>query len=471
MKIKSSCFLAMAVAATLGTVGSAYATNGYFLPGYGAKSIGMGGAGVAFAQDSLAAASNPAGILDVGTRGDFGLGIFNPPRRAYTDTTNSYFGDGRGQTESRSENDWFPVPNMGFTFQYDENIALGVAVYGNGLGTKYKVPVSDPDQRNFYNFTGQYGDSVGVDLMQVFMPITAAFRLNEENGVGVSIVPARQRFRANGIGQFAAVSSQPNGLSDTGYDFANGLGARLGWRGKFADGKVVLGATYATKVFMTKFNGYRGLFAEGGSFDVPENYAIGLALKPNDDLTLAFDVMRINYSDVPSVGNVGPCVDLTLTNSVADCANSGSQLGTIASNNGQAPGGLGRPDGMGFGWTDQTIYKVGVNYRYNDNWTFRAGYNYGKSPIPETEYAFNVLAPAVTEKHYAVGFTYNLGEQSILGFGSEAELTVSYLYAQKHKQAGLSALGQDLASGTQNAGYTEMEMFQHQLEISYGLKF
>ena len=38
----------------------AQATKGYFKIGYGSKNRGMGGGGMAFAQDSLAQAVNPA---------------------------------------------------------------------------------------------------------------------------------------------------------------------------------------------------------------------------------------------------------------------------------------------------------------------------------------------------------------------------------------------------------------------------
>jgi long-chain fatty acid transport protein len=42
------------------------ATDGYFSTGYGIIQQGQGGAGIALPQDSLAAATNPAGILFVG---------------------------------------------------------------------------------------------------------------------------------------------------------------------------------------------------------------------------------------------------------------------------------------------------------------------------------------------------------------------------------------------------------------------
>ncbi|QLQ01512.1 MAG: outer membrane protein transport protein [Thiobacillus sp.] len=40
---------------------------------------------------------------------------------------------------------------------------------------------------------------------------------------------------------------------------------------------------------------------------------------------------------------------------------------------------------MGFGWKDQTIYKLGVNWGVNERLQLRAGYNYGKSPIPDDQ--------------------------------------------------------------------------------------
>ena len=52
---------------------STYANNGYFSIGYGAKMMGMAGAAIAFPQDTLAGAVNPAGMsqfegLDIGAR-------------------------------------------------------------------------------------------------------------------------------------------------------------------------------------------------------------------------------------------------------------------------------------------------------------------------------------------------------------------------------------------------------------------
>ena len=58
----------------------AHATNGYLPHGYGTQSKGSAGAGVAMAQDTLAAATNPAGLIDLGNRLDVGIEIFSPDR-------------------------------------------------------------------------------------------------------------------------------------------------------------------------------------------------------------------------------------------------------------------------------------------------------------------------------------------------------------------------------------------------------
>ncbi|SDO82948.1 long-chain fatty acid transport protein [Halomonas shengliensis] len=61
----------------------ALATNGYFSHGYGTINQGMAGAGTALAQDSIAAATNPAGMAFVGNRADIGAELFSP-RREYS---------------------------------------------------------------------------------------------------------------------------------------------------------------------------------------------------------------------------------------------------------------------------------------------------------------------------------------------------------------------------------------------------
>jgi len=85
---------------------NANATNGYFQHGYGVKSQGMGGVGIALPQDALAAATNPAGMAFIGDRYDLGVNIFRPERES------EIVGNGGGASGQYDGNDteFFLIP-------------------------------------------------------------------------------------------------------------------------------------------------------------------------------------------------------------------------------------------------------------------------------------------------------------------------------------------------------------------------
>lgn len=95
----------------LGLSASAFATNGYFADGYGMKSIGMGGVGIALPQDSLAAATNPAGMVMVGDRMDIGASWFRPVRGA--DISGSPVPGFNGSYDGSDKKD-FIIPEFGY---------------------------------------------------------------------------------------------------------------------------------------------------------------------------------------------------------------------------------------------------------------------------------------------------------------------------------------------------------------------
>jgi long-chain fatty acid transport protein len=394
----------------------AYATNGYFLPGFGIRSQGMGGVGIAFGRDSLSAAANPANLVNTGMRGDMGFAVFNPERFASVGADAgqaSAFGF-NGSVESDSK--YFIVPEMGFSMNLTESLHFGVAVVGNGgMNTNYP--------ENFFSFSPgptpipPRDQKLGVDLIQLLVPISVAYKVNENHAFGASLVLAETRFRAYGLQAFQAfdagftITADPAHLTNQGYDYSYGAGIKLGWQGEFMDDKLTVGLTYASRTYMTNFDKYRGLFAEQGDFDIPENYGIGIAIKPVKNLVIAADVLRINYNDIASVGNLGPAspVGPAGVPSIPDPTKE-----------------LGNDNGMGFGWNNQTVYKLGVQYGVNQKLQVRAGYNYGASPIPNDQLTFGTLAPATVERHYSAGFTYKPNDT--------LEVTGTYMYAASNSQ-------------------------------------
>jgi opacity protein-like surface antigen len=69
---------------------------------------------------------------------------------------------------------------------------------------------------------------------------------------------------------------------------------------------------------------------------------------------------------------------------------------------------------------------LGVQYGVSQRLQVRAGYNYGKNPIPDDQLTFATLAPANTEEHYSVGFTYKASE--------ELEISGAYMYVPSNPQ-------------------------------------
>jgi long-chain fatty acid transport protein len=391
----------------------ANATDGYFAHGYGVKSQGMGGVGIALPQDALAAAANPAGMGLIGDRVDFGLTWFRPQRESEI-TGNSASVNG---TYDGNDTENFFIPEFGYNRQINPNLTLGVSVYGNGgMNTDYKNGIP------LFGSTG----SAGVDLIQLFVAPTVAWKITPTQTIGASLNIAYQRFEAKGLQGFASASTSPTNLTNNGHDNSYGAGLHLGWVGQINDA-VSLGATYQSRTYMSKFDKYKGLFAEQGDFDIPSSYGVGIAVKATPQLTIAADVQRINYSDIASIGNV-----------------SLPKLGN----------GLGSDNGAGFGWRDITATKLGASYAYSDALTLRAGYNHSTQPVRQTDTLFNILAPGVVQDHATLGATYVLP--------NKAELSFSYTHAFKENVNGNGSL-QGFGGGEAN-----LKMYQDSLGIAYG---
>ncbi len=415
---------------------AAFATNGYFAHGYGIKAKGMGGAGVAYSQDALAAATNPAGMVRVGNRIDMGVELFKPDRSVTT-----AWPSGAVHTVEGNEDEYFFIPEFGYNQMLDNKSSFGVSVFGNGgMNTSY-------DERIFSNTTG-FGGKTGINLIQLFIAPTYSMKLDDKSSIGVSLNLAYQQFEATGLGDFcgfgpggnpAGCADGETGLSGQGKDSSTGMGLRIGYLTQLTD-ELSIGVTYQTVTSMSKFSKYDQLFAEQGDFDIPSNYAIGIAYKATPAVNVLLDVEKINYTDVKAISN----------------PNTGFSNPTAPNGTG---GALGDDNGPGFGWDDMTVIKLGVDYQVNDNLVLRAGYNHGGQPIPSGETLFNVIAPAVVEDHYTFGATWMLG--------NDAELSAYYMHAPSVTVTG-SSPG---AAGMQNAGHSDLTMSQDALAIAYGWKF
>jgi len=394
---------------------SALATDGYFSHGYGMKAKGMGGASVAMTDNSFAGANNPAIAAWAGDRVEVGVDVFMPER--------SMERTGLGTTKSDSST--FYIPEFGYNKKMSEQLGVGITVYGNGgMNTDYpanSIPANGcgagAPVSNVFCGSGR----LGVDLQQLIVAPTIAYKINVNHSVGISPLLVQQIFKVEGLQAFNGQSSSPQNLTNNGYDSSNGVGMRLGYLGKVSD-RVMLGASYAPRISMSKLSKYAGLFAEQGSFDIPENYTMGLSAQATPDVTLALDYQHIAYGAVRSI------------------ANPSAGLG----------GPLGAATGPGFAWKDVDVFKLGVQWAVSQNLTLRGGINMGSNPIPGAAASFNTLAPGVTTTHYTAGVTYALS--------STSDLTVSYMYAPSNSVSGPN----------QGGGTDTIKMNQQSLGVQFG---
>ena len=413
-------FISVAVLAPLFST-SAFATTGYFMHAYSVNSQGNAGTAIANFQDSLTIASNPAGLSWLGQRLDTGLTIFAPERESEI-SGNLAGANGHYDANSRK---YFVIPEFGYAHPINSQFTAGIAVYGNGgMNTHYK--------NNPYAVFNNSG-SAGISLTQAFISPALAWKYTDHQSIALAANILYQRFSAQGFNGdvFGGVSENANAISNRGNDESYGVGARIGWSIK-PNEDLTIGASYSSKIDASRFKKYAGLFAEQGDFDVPESYGIGLNYQLTPALSLATDYLRINYSDVDSVGNgLEPLF-------------AGNRFGT--------------DQGPGFGWHDINVYKISTTYQATDKLTLRAGYSYNDQPVANDQTFLNILAPGVVQQHVSLGATWKIDQQQ--------KISLAYTHALEESVKGQGSIPVNFGGGE-----ADLSMSQNIFGIAYGLEF
>ena len=400
---------------------SAFATDGYFSHGYGMKAKGMGGAATTYTDSAFAGANNPALSSWAGNRTEAGLDWFSPKR-----STDAALAGGATVT---SDSNNFLIPEFGYNRTHDAKWSYGVSVYGNGgMNTDYPT-----------NPVGGGTTPMGVNLQQLIVAPTLSYKLDETQSVGVSPLLIYQTIDIKGISHFGQMGASQNSakLSNNGTSSSTGMGVRLGYFAKVND-RLDVGVSYSPKTKMSKFDEYTGLF--NSSFDIPENYNVGAAIKVMPTVKLSMDYQRINYNKVKAIG--APTANL------------------LACMGGDSSSCLGGANGPGFGWQNINVIKLGVEWQQTAALTLRAGYNRSDNPVQSKDVTFNIMAPGIMTKHYTFGGTYELDKT--------AEVTLAYMYAPESTVTGTNLF----APGMVPAGSTDtIRMKQQSLGVQYAWKF
>jgi long-chain fatty acid transport protein len=358
---------------------AARANNGSELSANGALAAGMGGVGIAIPQGATAAADNPAGMAEIGTR----LDLYGVVVAAAVDAS---FGTESNQHFSRIIQ---PAPGVGFNYQIDPKWTFGVSVTGAGLGSKYSSPAlplpGAADARS--------------SLMVIRASPTVTYKPLPNLSVGASLVIGTQQFRANGV-----VAPGPDGvvvLPTHGNSYAAGIGAGVGvlWSPL---PMVSVGASYFTKTWFSKLAGYREdvLASSDGRLNSPSRYGVGIAITPLGGLTLGADYLRILWSG--AAGYNSPS----------------------------------------FNWHDQNVFRVGAAYDMNPKWTVRLGYSVANSFLDSDHTAANFYANGITKESVTAGLTYNIDKKNAVTMAIEYDIPRTVIGTGPSKGTNISANSQ-----------------------------
>ncbi len=371
----------------------AFATEGYFTHGAGARNKAMGGAGVADGRDATALIVNPAGMVGNGTELAVAVSLFSPKRKftGVFDGAGAPLGVGPFTPvgEVKSSENLFGIPNIAFVKAIDDTSSWGISMAANGgMNTDYRNVPNGTCQFLFGQTPPQVpapngvfcGGDTGINLSQALISVGYAKQMGNFK-IGLSPIFAFQMFEAKGLAVFGGATSNPAALTNNGSSQSTGFGGKIGVEFALTE-NIRIGGMYQTKIDMSEFDEYAGLFADGGDFDIPSNYQIGISADVSPDLTINVDYKRINYSDAGSVSNPSNVL---------------------------LP--FGSAGGPGFGWDDINIFKVGVEWRANDQWSLRAGYATNDQPISGSDITLNILAPGVVTSHITAGGEFKFNDR------------------------------------------------------------
>ena len=237
-------------------------------------------------------------------------------------------------------------------------------------------------------------------------------------------------FNANGLAAFSAISASPANLTNNHISYSYGGGVRVGaiWN---VSPIFRLALSGATPMWMSKFDKYKGLFAEQGGFDIPANVTVGAAWDAAPNWTLMFDYKHIFYSDIPSIGNATTFVGIP----------------------------FGANKGPGFGWSDVDAISFGAAWHVAPDWTLRAGYAHNGNPVGSEDVTLNILAPGIVTDHISAGFSHD--------FGAHSSLDMTFMYVPENTVSGI-----EVTPFGPNPGRTiKLSMSQFDFTIGYRYRF
>lgn len=370
----------------LGLPFQAHAVLGLFEHGAGIAAMGFGGVSYAVAMDSNAIGANPAHAAAMERRFDLGISIAIP------EADGRILGNALDEDSTHDTgNTLLAIPQGGWAQALGDRWSYGTTLQNAGIGPSY----SD----NPYQRFGSDGEAE-LSLGQMTLVNALAYRIHPDHTVAAALNISYQTLEARGLGAFAApegsdnnVSVAPSAVTNRGTDGAWGLGFSLGWSGHLSE-RIQAGAAYRSPTWTQKHRDYKGLLPEGGRLELPAIYGAGLAMALGGGWRVALEYQHYAYESQKAFGN---------------------RLSQLADGNR-----LGSENGPGFGFRDQDVLKLGVDWQATPRLALRAGFVRASQIVRRSETLFSFLGAVMNRSHYTLGAAYTWDKWELSGYFAHA---------------------------------------------------
>lgn len=386
----------------------ASATNGVNLIGFGNESVMMGGADLAVARDTSALNTNPAGLANIsGSAFDLSLTV----GRAF-DISHS---DILGNDDESIDNRVAGYGSLGYASRIADSrwIAGAAFLVQGGVGLVYR------------DLNTAFGTRDDIESFLTLPKLAAGLAWQGDNGlsVGLSVSAVYAKAEQKLFPDTSFFNPVNPAQSFFGFELEDadgvGYGVRLGLL-YVVNERINVGAAYASKTelnledgrFISNFSAlglgkvmYRDARIDG--LELPQEAGLGVAFRPSEDWLIALELTWIDWS--------GTFKEARVRASRPDNPLAPPTLTLIAP----------------LEWNDQYVLAIGVARQLGERTILRAGYNYGRNPIPGR--TLSPLINVIGEHHLAAG----VGWKFRSGWSMDAGLEYQFENSERYTNPGL----------------------------------
>lgn len=387
------CSTTLCALFTLAALPGLLNANGLDRNGVGARSMGMAGASAADAEDAFSSMALNPGLLGFASGSDLHLSLGGVTGSG--DFQNQYGGSGD------LDEDWHLIPDIVWRTALNDDVTLGLSVIPDSSREAdwfYRDPAGGAGGNASYGWRHHHSS-----ITNIRAALGLGVRVSDTVSLGASVggVYTKNELHTPYIFQSHPALAGMKTLLDMETD-GFGINGDLGlvWQ---ATKKLAFGLTYRTPThFETEGEATGDIGAQLRSLglkgvpskfrydseietELPQKVTLGTSWQAHERVRFSAQVDWVNWS------RAFDQLDVHLSNGSNPAIN--GLLGTDRID-----------DTIPLDWKDRFVYRAGVEVDLTDCWVLRAGYVYGKSPVPDSTVL--PMTAAISEHTIALGVGY-----------------------------------------------------------------